>query len=97
MGKNIGKKISCKYNKKLLDSAKKSTADAVKVSSKRAMQKTAETTGALIGNKTSDKITKASNVYSMELHSKVADNEILKERYISPEERLQIIDELRLT
>ena len=36
---------------------------------------------------------------SMELHSKKDENEIEtpKERYISPDERQQIIDELRLT
>ena len=32
----------------------------------------------------------------MELHSNEANNEIPKKRYISPQERQQIIDELRL-
>ena len=32
----------------------------------------------------------------MELHSDETNNEIPKERYISPRERQQIIDELRL-
>ena len=36
---------------------KKSTTDAIKTASKRAIQKTAETIGDLIGNKTVDKIT----------------------------------------
>ena len=49
--KNIGKGLSNKYGQKLLDSAKKSTADAMKTTSKRAIQKTAETTRDLIGNK----------------------------------------------
>ena len=39
-----------KYGQKLLDSAKKSTTDAIKTASKRAIQKTAEATGDLIGN-----------------------------------------------
>ena len=43
--------------KKLLDSVKKSTTDAIKTASKRAIQKTAEPTGDLIGNKIVDKIT----------------------------------------
>ena len=47
-------------------SAKKSTTYAIKTASKRAIQKTAETAGDLIGNKTADKI---ANV-PMELHSK---------------------------
>ena len=44
----------------LLDSAKKSTTDAIKTASKRAIQKTAEATGDLIGNKIADKITNVS-------------------------------------
>ena len=55
--KNIGKNLSNKYGRKLLDSAKKSTTDAIKTASKRAIQKTAEATGDLIGNKIAGKIT----------------------------------------
>ena len=55
--KNMGKSLSNKYDQKLLDSAKKSTTDAIKTASKRAIQKTAEATGDLIGNKIADKIT----------------------------------------
>ena len=36
----MGKSLSNKYGQKLLDSAKKSTADAIKTASKRAIQKT---------------------------------------------------------
>ena len=56
--KNMRKNLSNKYGQKLLDSAKKPTADAIKTASKRAMQKTAEATGDLIANKIADKITK---------------------------------------
>ena len=45
---------------KLIDRAKKSTTDAIKTASKRAIQKTAEPTSDLIGNKTADKITSVS-------------------------------------
>ena len=58
--KNIGKNLSNKYGQKLLDSAKKSTTDAIKTASKRAIQKTTEATGDLIGNKIADKITSVS-------------------------------------
>ena len=58
--KNMGKSLSNKYDQKLLDSAKKSTTDAIKTTSKRAIQKTAEATGDLIGNKIADKITSVS-------------------------------------
>ena len=37
--KNMGKNLSDKYGQKLLDSAKKSTTDAIKTASKRAIQK----------------------------------------------------------
>ena len=36
---------------------KKSTADVIRTASKRAIQKTAEATGGMIGNKIADKIT----------------------------------------
>ena len=55
--KNMGKSLSNKYGQKLLDGATKSTIDAIKIASKRAIQKTAEATGDLIGNKIADKIT----------------------------------------
>ena len=55
--KNMGKSLNNKYGQKPLDSAKKSTADAIKTASKRAIQKTAKATGDLIGNKIVDKIT----------------------------------------
>ena len=52
--KNMGKSLSSKYGQKFFDSAKKSTTDAIKTASKRAIQKTAESTGDLIGNKIAD-------------------------------------------
>ena len=58
--KNMGKGLSNEYSQKLLDSAKKSTTDAIKTASKRAIQKRAEATGDLIGNKIADKITSVS-------------------------------------
>ena len=69
-----------KYGQKLIDTAKRSTTDAMKTASKRATQKTAEATGDLIGNKIAEDV---------ELTT-------YKKRYISSEERKQIIDELRL-
>ena len=50
----ISKNLSRKYSKKLLDSAKKSTTDTIKTTSKRVIQKTAEATGDLISNKMAD-------------------------------------------
>ena len=53
--------ISKKYSKKLLDRAKQSATDAFKTATKRAIQKTAESTDGLIGNKIASKIKKVSN------------------------------------
>ena len=60
--------------------------DATKFASKRVVQKTAEATGDLIGNKIADKIT---------LIGKPKEKET-EEIYIPPEKRQQIIDDLRL-
>ena len=56
----MGKSLNNKYGQKLLDSAKKSTTDAIKTVSKRGIQKIAEATGDLIGHKIADKITSVS-------------------------------------
>ena len=45
--KNMGKSLSDKYGQKLLDSAKKSSTDAIKTVSKRAIQNSEEATGDL--------------------------------------------------
>ena len=89
---SFARNMSNKYSQKFLDSAKKSVADA------RAIQKTAEATGDLIGSEIADKITRVSKKSN---NSDDDDGENLelatyKKRYISPEERKKIIDELRL-
>ena len=91
---SFAKNIGNKYGKKLFDTAKKSTTDVIKTASKRAIQKTAEATGDLIGNK----ITNISKMSVKELRINDEDVEITthKKRYIFPEKRQQIIDELRL-
>ena len=94
--KSIGRNLSTKYGQKLVDTAKKSATDALKIASKRAIQKTAEATGDLVGNEIADKITSISKNPASEPHSDAVSNEIPKERYISPQERQKIIDELRL-
>ena len=80
---------------KNLISAKKPTTDAIKTVSKRAIQKTAEATGYLIGNKIADKITSVSKKKpDKELHNdETEDVEIAtpKKRYISPEERKKLL------
>ena len=75
----------------------------MKTATKRAIQKTAEKTGDLIGNKITDvvtksyddKITKAETV-KIETENTGFDKEIPKETYISIEKRQKIIDDLKL-
>ena len=90
----------------MLTVLKKSATDAIKIASKRAIQKTAEVTGDLIGNKIADKITSTLKKSPKEFHSKElqpkelssneANNKIPKEKYIFPQEKQKIIDELGL-
>ena len=66
---------------------------------KRVIQKTAEAAGDLIGNKIANRITKVSKnsqQYNLEKAANEHDKEIPKERYVSPKERQEITDELRL-
>ena len=73
--------------KKLIDTAAETGINVGKTASKRVVQKTAETTGDLIGNKIADKTTLAGK--PKEKTKKV------EEMYISPEQRLQFIDDLK--
>ena len=97
--KNMGKNLSSKYGQKLIDSAKKSTTNVIKTPSKRAIQKRAEATGDLIGNKIANKTTSVSKKFSAKLRSQNnkanGQSEATRERYIYPEKRQQIIDKLR--
>ena len=98
--KNMNKSLSNKYCQKLLDSANKFTTDAIKTASKIAIQKTAEATGDLIGNKIADEITRIWKNLAKELHDNNKTEEYVeittdKTRYVSPGERQQIINELR--
>ena len=84
----MGKILRNKYGQKLLDSAKKSTTDAIKTASKRAIQKTAEATGDLIDRITSVSKKKPAKEFHNNDQTK-EDVEIAtpKKRYISPEEK----------
>ena len=92
IGKSISKNLSNKYSQKPLDHTKRSATDAFKTVPKRAkrvIQKLAEETGDLIGNKIADRTRKFLRTTSqdiLETVEKEYDKEIPKERYISPEE-----------
>ena len=96
----VAKSLNNKYSQKVLDSAIKSTTDAIKNASKKAIQKTAKATGDLISNKICAKITSISKspkeLHSNELHFKKMRMKQIYEKYISSEERQQFIYELKL-
>ena len=54
---SFARKFADKYGKKLMDDTRKTGIDAAKTASKQVVQKTAEATGDLIGNKIADRIT----------------------------------------
>ena len=71
-----------KFGKKLMDNAAKTGIDAAKTASKRVVQKTAEATRDLIGNKTVDKIISIGKTKSKE---KEDETNKRQEIYIPPE------------
>ena len=85
----FAKNFGNKYGKKLMDTTAKTGIDAARTTSKRIVQKTAEATGDLIGNKIDDKITSIDK-------TKEKETKKTEEIYISPEKRQQVIDDLRL-
>ena len=84
------RKFGDRYDKKLMDTATKTGIDAANTASKRVVQKTTEATEDLIGNKTANKITSIGKSKNKEKKGEI------KEIYIPPEKRQQIIDDLRL-
>ena len=93
-----GINFNSKYGKKLTDTAIKTGKDFATIAGKKIVHKSAEATGDLIGNKIADTITSASKKsHNEEIQSNEVNNEIPKERYISPKEIQKIIDELSLT
>ena len=84
--KNMGKYLSDKYGQKLLDSAKKSTADAIKTASKREIQKIAEANGDIADKITSLSKKSSSNnndngveltTHKKDIHLQKKDNKLL--------------------
>ena len=84
------RKFGDKYGKKLMDVATKTGIDAAKTASKRVVQKTAEATGDLIGNKIVDKTTSLGKTTSKEKEDE------RQEIYIPSEKIQEIIDDLIL-
>ena len=88
---SFARNFSDKYSKSLMDKGIDLSKTFAKTAGKKILKETAKATGDLIGNKIADKITAKPSKKS---HDEVI-NGIPKERYISPKERQQIIDELK--
>ena len=82
---SFARNFSDKYSKSLIDKGIDVSKTFAKTAGKRILKKSAEATGHLIGNKIADKIT-----------AKPIKNDVTNERYISPEERQELINKLRL-
>ena len=89
---SFARNFSDKYSKSLMDKGIDVSKKFAKAVGKKILKETAKAAGDLIGNKIADRITSASK----KSHDEVND-EILKERYISPKDRKKIINELKLT
>ena len=101
IGKNISKSLSSKCSQNMFDHAKQSATDVLKTASKKVIQKTAEATGDLNGNKIADRITKVSKTSPQNNSVTKEENielerEIHRESYISPEEGQKVLEGLRL-
>ena len=96
MSQKIIKNFNSKQSQKFLDHAKQSATYALETTSKKAIQKTAEATGDLIGNKNANKITKAPKAQKYFRSGFKQNRYTWRKIYISPEKREQIIDKLRL-
>ena len=89
---SFARNFSDTYSKSLMDQGIDVSKKFAKTGGKKILKETAKATGDLTGNKIADKITSASKKSHDEIN-----NEILKERYISPKDRQKIINELKLT
>ena len=81
---SFARHFSDKCSKSLIDKGIDVSKSFAKTAGKRILKKSAEATGDLIGNKIADKIT-----------AKPIKNDVTNERYISPEERKEVINTLR--
>ena len=81
---SFARNFSNKYSKSLIDKGIDVSKNSAKTAGKRILQKSAEATGDLTGNQIVDKIT-AKPI-----------KDATNERYVSPDKRHKIIDELRL-
>ena len=95
-GINSAKKFGDKYGKKIMDTTKKEGINFAKTAGKRIVQKSADATGDLIGNKIANKITSLGNKPENDKPNEINGTDEPEEIIIRLEKRQQIIDDLRL-
>ena len=101
MGSKYGKKlfdksidVSNKYGRKLLDKSIDVGKDFAKKAGKKILDKSAEATGEMIGNKIADRITKSSRNKAQKQDDRIMEE--TQDLIIPPEKRQQIIKDLKL-
>ena len=92
--KNIGNKYGKKYGNKLLDNSISAGKDFAKIAGKKALTKSAEVAGDMIGNKIADRITKSSRNKAQKEDDGIMEE--TQELIIPPEKREQIVRDLKL-
>ena len=97
--KKYRKNISAKYTQKLLGHAKQPATDAPETATNRAIPKAAETTGDLISNKITGKITSTVSRSNPDTVSQTDEKsiEIPNERYISSEKKTKWLMNFNIT
>ena len=93
---SFARKFGDKYGKTKTDTTTKTGKDFVKTASIRVVQKTAESTGDLIGNKIADKIISVGKSKNKKENNEMNVMEETEEIYIPPVKRKQIINDLKL-
>ena len=91
---DVGKSMKKQYGKKILDNSLSAGKDFAKIAGKKVLTKSAETTGDLIGNKITDRITISARNKAQKEDDRIMEE--TQEIIIPPEKKEQIIKDLKL-
>ena len=91
---DVGKKLSNKYGRKILDKSMDAGKDFAKIAGKKVLTKSAEATGDMISNKIADRITKSSRNKAQKEDDRIMVE--TQELIIATEKTEQIIRDLKL-
>ena len=91
---SFARNIGDRYGKKILDNSLSAGKDFAKIAGKKVLNKSAEATGDLIGNKIADRIPKSARNKAQNEDDRIMEE--TQEIMIPPEKREQIIRDLKL-